>query len=154
MESGAQGLGPRRIISSSVEVPDMRLAQRTKRTLLGIEVKDVLVLSVNHANCPVPRGLEHAVSLKILAEGEAFTRSLAIPVQPSHKRLAGHPIRLRPAGKFEDRGCERCLIRCKSNPATVLLTRCSDDKRNMDHRPGLIGAVMLIDTTLDRKSVV
>src|ERR1035438_8874321 len=146
MESGAQGLGPRRIISSSVEVPDLRLAQRPKRTLLGIEVKDVLVLSVNHANCPVPRGLEHAVSLQILAEGQALTLSLAIPVQPSHKRLAAHPIRFRPAAKFEDRRCERRLIRCKSNSATVLLARCPDDKRDVNHRPGLISAAMLIDT--------
>jgi hypothetical protein len=46
------------MLSRSVEVPDLRFLQRPQASLIGIEIQDVLVRSVNHADRPVPEGLE------------------------------------------------------------------------------------------------
>src|SRR5271165_884731 len=148
MESRAQGFGPHRIISSAVEVPDLRLTQWAKRTLLRIEVNDILVIPVDHAHRPVPKRLEDAIFRQILGEGQPLTFTLAVAVQPRYQGLAAHPIRSRLTSEFENCGRQCRLIRSKSNPTALLLARPSNDKRNVDHWPGQKGAAMLIDTAL------
>ena len=54
MHERAQCFGPRRIFSSAIEVPDLGFVQRSKSALLRINVNDVFVLPVNHAEHPVP----------------------------------------------------------------------------------------------------
>ncbi len=75
MDSRAQSLGFCRIFGSAVKVPDMRLVQRAKPTLLTIEDNDVLVLPVYHAYSTVPQRLVDAVVFQMLAERQslAFT---------------------------------------------------------------------------------
>ena len=58
MNSRAQGLGACRIFGTAVQVPDLRLVQGTKRTLLSIEVNEVLVLPVDHLYRSVAKWLE------------------------------------------------------------------------------------------------
>ena len=66
--------------ATAVEVPILCFVQGAKRTLLGIEVQHVLVLSSDHTYCAVAHRLEGAVLLEILAERYSFAFPLAISV--------------------------------------------------------------------------
>ena len=149
MDRRTQCLGPRRIFGTAVEVPDLRFVQRAKHAFLVREDNDVLVLPVDHAHRPVLRRLEDAVDFQILAECESLALACAVALQPPRQRLAGHPIRLRLTGELENRGRERRLVRYKCNRAAFLLVRCPDDQRDVDNRPGLIPAAMLIDAAVE-----
>src|SRR5271166_177400 len=156
MDNGAQCGGSLRIFRASVKVPDLRFVQRTKGTLLCIEVQDVLVLGppVDHADGPVPQGLEDAVLLQILAERLSLALALAISLQPTDKRLSGHRIRFWQPGEFQNRWRECGLIRGKCNLAAFLLARSPDDQRDMNNRPGQIRTVMLVDAALEAFAMI
>src|SRR5215472_4509834 len=103
MENRAQSLGTSRIISSSIQMPDMRLIQWTKFAFLCSKVDNVFVLSIYHSERTLSKGLEDAVLCHILRKRQTFVFNRRIGFHPRHQGATAHPARLDQTRQLENR---------------------------------------------------
>jgi len=76
MQRRTQCFHARRVLGGTVKVPDLRLVKRAQRTLLRVEIIDVLILAVDQPDRSMMRGLEDTVFLKVLHESKTLLRRL------------------------------------------------------------------------------
>ena len=134
---GSCGRGSRSALRSADEARPLRVERRTTYWYCPSITPTV----------PCRRGLKMLFFSRYWLNASP-SPSPAIAGQPLDQRLAAHPIWFRLTGEFENRGCERRLVRGKRNGAAFLLVRCPDDQRNVNNRPSQIRVFMLIDAAL------